>query len=113
MIVCILEIASFKSNYLKSISTIDTQFSDFIYSSQMVPLNNRIVWLHVNLPGQELDASDLHVKKYPSLEEIGDELISVLDYLNVSQIVCMGHGVGANIAVHFSDKHPSRLVLFT
>lgn len=79
----------------------------------MVPLNNRIVWLHVNLPGQELDASDLTVKKYPSLEEIGDELVTVLDHLNVSQVVCMGHGVGANIAVHFSDKHPSRLVYTT
>jgi pimeloyl-ACP methyl ester carboxylesterase len=84
------------------------QFADFINSEQMSSLKTRIVWIHVNLPGQEPDAPDLLVKKYPSLEELGDELVCVLNHLYIPHVVCMGQGVGANIAIHFSVKHPVR-----
>jgi pimeloyl-ACP methyl ester carboxylesterase len=84
------------------------QFADFINSEQMATLKSRIVWIHVNLPGQEPDAPDLHVKKYPSLEQLGEEIVCVLNHLNVPHVVCVGQGVGANIAIHFSVKHPTR-----
>lgn len=74
----------------------------------MTGLRNRIVWLHVNLPGQEADACDLNLKKYPSLEDLGDELVCIVDYLKIPQVVCMGDGVGANICAHFAIKHSKR-----
>lgn len=85
-----------------------TQFNEFINCDQMASLRSRIVWLRINLPGQQNDAPDLKLNKYPSLEELGEELDSVLTELNVPQVVCMGQGAGANIAIHFSVKHPSR-----
>jgi pimeloyl-ACP methyl ester carboxylesterase len=85
-----------------------TQFSDFIHSDEMTGLNTRIIWINVTLPGQEHDALDLNLKKYPSLEELAEEIVCVLDTLNISHVVCMGVGVGANIATHFSIKHSKR-----
>jgi hypothetical protein len=74
----------------------------------MTGIRNRAVWLHVNLPGQEIGASDLNLKKYPSLEELGDELVCIIDYLKIPQVVCIGSGAGANICAHFAIKHKSR-----
>lgn len=74
----------------------------------MEGIRNRVIWLNVNLPGQEPESPDLDTKKYPSLEQLGDGLISVLDELKIPQVVCMGQGAGANIAFYFAIKHSSR-----
>ena len=74
----------------------------------MSQIKNRVIWLHVDLPGQELQAADLNVRKYPTLEDIADELVCVIDYLKIPQIVCMGEGAGANISSLFAIKHPNR-----
>lgn len=71
-------------------------------------IRNRIVWIHVDLPGQEIEAGDLNLKKYPSIEELGDEVVCVLDFLKIPQVVCMGEGAGANISAYFAIKHPKR-----
>ncbi|CAF1042754.1 unnamed protein product [Rotaria sordida] len=84
-------------------------FTEFVSQPEMRPLKQRIVWLHVDLPGQEDDASALNIEKYPSLDEIGSELINVLDQLNVQQTVIFGEGAGANIGCRFAIDYPSRV----
>lgn len=74
----------------------------------MEGIRNRVIWLNVNLPGQEPESPDLDAKKYPSLEQLGDGLVSVLDELKIPQVVCMGQGAGANIAFYFAIKHAAR-----
>jgi pimeloyl-ACP methyl ester carboxylesterase len=74
----------------------------------MEGIRNRVIWLNVNLPGQEPESPDLESKKYPSLEELGEGLVSVLNELKIPQVVCMGQGAGANIAFHFATKHAAR-----
>lgn len=86
----------------------DTQFEKLINSSVMDGIRNHIVWVNVNLPGQEPDAQTLRIKKYPSLIELGQELVCVLDYLRIPRIICMGVGVGANISAYFAFKNPTR-----
>ena len=86
----------------------DNEFQELVLSPEMSGLRSRIVWLHVDLPGQGLDCADLGVKKYPSLEDIGQELVVVLDHFKVPQVVCVGDGAGANIAVNFAIKNPTR-----
>lgn len=71
-------------------------------------IKKHIVWVNVSLPGQEPDAETLRIKKYPSLIELGEELVCVLDYLRIQRIICMGVGVGANISAYFAFKNPSR-----
>lgn len=74
----------------------------------MCALNDRIIWLHVTLPGQEAEANDLSIKKYPIIEELGEELILILDYFKILQVVCMGEGIGANISLKFALKYSNR-----
>lgn len=86
----------------------NSQFDEFINCDFMSGLRNRSVWLNVNLPGQEIEASDLTVTKYPTLEELADELITILDLFKLSQVVLLGEGTGATICTHFAMKYPTR-----
>lgn len=74
----------------------------------MADVRTRTVWIHVDMPGQELEAADLKLKKYPSMEEIAEELVCVVDHLKIPQVICLGDGTGANIATYFALKHPKR-----
>lgn len=86
----------------------NSQFDEFINSQCMSGLRTRSVWLNVNLPGQEIEATDLTITKYPTLEELADELVTVLDYFKLSQVVLLGEGTGATICTHFAMKYPTR-----
>lgn len=85
-----------------------TSFEEFINCPEMKALKDRIIWIHVDLPGQEPNASDLNVSKYPCLTEVADELVCVLDHFNIGQLTCFGEGLGANVAARFAMAHPTR-----
>ena len=58
----------------------------------------RSTFLHVLLPGQEEGAEDLgEGAKYPSMQDLGEDLDSVLDQLDIQFVVGLGEGAGANI----------------
>lgn len=84
-------------------------FTEFISQPEMRALKQRIVWVHIDLPGQEDGAAPLTIDKYPTLDEIASELINVVDQLNIPQAVLFGEGAGANIACRFAIEHPSRV----
>ncbi len=73
----------------------------------MSDVRNRTVWIHVDMPGQEPEAADLKLKKYPSMEEIADELVCVVDHLKIPQVICVGDGTGANLAHILLSNIPS------
>lgn len=85
-----------------------SQFDDFINCQFMQGLRKRSIWLNCTLPGQEMEASDLSISKYPTLEELADELVTVLDHFKLQQVVLLGEGVGATICAHFATRHPNR-----
>jgi pimeloyl-ACP methyl ester carboxylesterase len=43
------------------------------------------------------------------LDDIGSELINILNHLNIPQIVIFGEGAGANIGCRFAIEYPSRV----
>jgi protein NDRG1 len=92
-----------KNKYIK-----DTSFQEFIDCPEMKQLKDRIIWIHVDLPGQEPNATDLTAVKYPCLTDIAQELVHVLDHYNIGQITCFGEGLGANVAARFAMAHPNR-----
>ena len=52
------------------------------------------------MPGQEEGAEDLDLgegAKYPSMQDLGEDLDSVLDQLDIQFVVGLGEGAGANI----------------
>ncbi|CAF3360061.1 unnamed protein product [Rotaria socialis] len=84
-------------------------FTEFVSQPEMRALKQRIVWVHVDLPGQEDDASPLSTDKYPTLDELASELINIVDHLNIPQTVVFGEGAGANLACRFAMEYPSRV----
>ncbi len=63
----------------------------------------------MSLPGQEPEACDLTVAKYPTIEELATEIATVLDYFSLPQVVLLGTGIGATICAHFACKFPTRV----
>jgi pimeloyl-ACP methyl ester carboxylesterase len=88
--------------------SLDTSFTEFISCPEMKGLRERIMWIHVDLPGQEVGASDLKISKYPTMIDLANELILVLDHLKINQVTCLGEGSGANIVTRFAMRYPNR-----
>jgi len=88
-----------------------TMYLEFVDHPKMVPIRNRTVWLHVDVPGQGFEAPDLEPDyQFPSMQEIAEDLITVLDELKVQDVVCLGEGAGANILARFAMAHLSRIL---
>jgi hypothetical protein len=70
------------SNQFKIIfDALDTEFHKLVEHPCMAKLKARSVWVHVEMPGQEFDAPDLpDAFGYPSMDDLGDDLVNVLNY---------------------------------
>ena len=67
------------------------------------------VFVHVVLPGQEAGAESLEDSfKFPSMQEVGEDLVSVLDHLNIPLVIGLGEGAGANILARFVNIYLRR-----
>jgi len=75
----------------------------------MSEITGRSLFLHVDLPGQEPGAKDLSSDfNYPTMQDLGTNLLTVLDQLRVNRVVGLGMGAGGNIMARFAMMHPSR-----
>merc|ERR1712038_253988 len=79
----------------------------FMNSPSMAQIREKAVFLHVDLLGQEDQAEDV-TKDYPSMQEIGEDLVNVLDTLRVKCVIGLGEGAGANILLRFGAMHVTR-----
>jgi protein NDRG1 len=85
----------------------DSSFRDWIACPEMKGLRDRIKWIHVDLPGQEFKAKEITVQ-YPTIDEMSEELVIILDELKINQVIGLGEGCGANIIARFGMIHPNR-----
>ena len=82
---------------------------NFVYHPSMANIRERAVFIHVDLLGQEDEAADLEdPSKFPSLQEIGEDLVNILDNLRIKLVIGLGDGAGANILARFAAMHHSR-----
>lgn len=47
---------------------------------------------------------------FPSLQMLGEDLVTILDFLHVKYVIGLGEGAGANVLARFGLAHASRLV---
>lgn len=88
-----------------------TMYLEFVEHPKMSAIRNRTVWVHLDLPGQESDAPDLPADyQFPTMQQIGEDLIHVLDELNLKEVICFGEGAGANILARFAMTHNNRVL---
>jgi len=83
---------------------------NFLKDESMVDIRSRSVFLHVAIPGQEPGAQDLPKDfSFPTMQQIGVGLVTILDQLRVKSVVGLGNGAGANIITRFAMMHPTRV----
>jgi len=74
-------------------------------------ITKRVQWVHIDIPGQQNNSEDLPADyQFPSMQELGEALDQVLDHLNISSVVCLGEGAGANILARFAMKNDQRVL---
>lgn len=81
----------------------------FTGHEDMIGVRGKSLFLHVSLPGQTEGAPDL-TRDFPAMQDLGLNLVSVLDHLRISRVLLLGEGAGANIITRFALCHPSRVL---
>lgn len=86
-----------------------TSFHDFVEHPCMAEIKERSVFIHVDVPGQEDNAGDLSDDfQFPTMQMLGEDLVTVLDFLHIKYVIGLGEGAGANILLRFGMAHASR-----
>lgn len=84
-------------------------FQEFVNSPCMVEIKERSCFIHIDVPGHEDGASPLGDNfQFPSLQILGEDLVTVLDFLHVKFVIGLGEGAGANVLARFGLAHHSR-----
>lgn len=84
-------------------------FYPFLQHHSMQEVRNRSVFLHVCLPGQDDNEPNLPENfVFPTLDQIGHDLVCVLDDLGIKTVIGLGEGAGANIMCRFAITNPNR-----
>uniref|UniRef100_A0A914V174 Uncharacterized protein n=1 Tax=Plectus sambesii TaxID=2011161 RepID=A0A914V174_9BILA len=84
-------------------------FVRFVNHPAMAEVKQRAVFLHVCVPGQEDNAPD-YIHDFPSLAQLGEDLVCVLDKVDVKTCIAFGEGAGANIVCRFAMAFPNRIM---
>jgi len=79
----------------------------FVNSPSMGQIREKAVFLHVDLLGQE-DGAETLDQNYPTMQQIGEDLVNILDVLRIKCVVGLAEGAGANILLRFGSMHVSR-----
>ncbi|XP_013175102.1 PREDICTED: uncharacterized protein ZK1073.1 isoform X5 [Papilio xuthus] len=93
------------------LGTNHTSLVDFVNCSAMAEIKERSCFIHVDVPGHEENSPDLPESyPFPSLQTLGEDLVTVLDFLRVRYAVGLGEGAGANVLARCGLAHPARLL---
>ncbi|XP_040573586.1 uncharacterized protein ZK1073.1 [Lepeophtheirus salmonis] len=85
------------------------QWMGFVNHPAMMDIRSKSIIIHVDLLGQEDNARGLPGDtKYPSLQEMGEDLVNILDLLRVKYVIGLGVGLGANVIARFGMMHKTR-----
>lgn len=83
-------------------------FKKFVDSDSFEEVKKRSIFVHVDVPGQENLAGDLADHSFPTIQALGEDLITVLDQLRIKYCIGIGDGAGANIITRFGMMHVTR-----
>lgn len=84
-------------------------FQEFVNSPCMTEIKERSCFIHIDVPGHADGAGPLPDSfQFPSLQTLGEDLVTVLDFLQVKYVLGLGEGAGANVLARFGIAHPTR-----
>ncbi len=81
----------------------------FVEHEAFEEIKKRCVFVFVDMPGHEDGAEDLPESfNYPTIQQLGEDLVTILDQLRIKYVIGIGNGAGANILTRFGMMHSSR-----
>ncbi|RZF41152.1 hypothetical protein LSTR_LSTR010804 [Laodelphax striatellus] len=83
-------------------------WEDFVNRPCMSEIKDRSIFIHIDVPGHEDNAEALQESQFPTLQILGEDLVTVLDFIHVRYVIGLGEGAGANVLARFALAHPSR-----
>jgi len=83
-------------------------FKGFVDSEQFEEVKKRSIFIHIDVPGQESNSENLKDGSFPTIQALGEDLVTVLDQLRVKYCIGIGDGAGANIIARFGMMHVTR-----
>ncbi|XP_077993438.1 protein NDRG3-like [Glandiceps talaboti] len=87
-----------------------SQFQGFCNFIDMQPILKRFCVYHVNAPGQEEGANTLpHSFEYPTIDQISEGLLPVLQHFGIKTFIGLGVGAGANVLARFALHNPNKV----
>jgi len=88
-----------------------SSFHDFVNHPCMSEMKERSIFIHIDVPGHEDNAPNLPDSfQFPTLQTLGEDLVTVLDFLHVKYVIGLGEGAGANVLARFGIANPSRVL---
>jgi len=85
-------------------------WTEFTNHLNVKEIKKKSIFLHLCICGQAPGAEALPTNfSFPSMQELGMDLVMVLDQLKVQTVVALGDGAGANIVMQFAMAHPERV----
>jgi len=82
----------------------------FTKHNDLREIKKRSVFLHLSVCGQTPSAEDIDPEvSFPSMQELSEGLVEVLDELNIETVVGLGDGAGANILLRFAMDNPGKV----
>jgi len=84
-------------------------FIRFVNHPSMSDVKQKAIFLHVCIPGQEDNAPDF-TGEFPTLAQLGEDLVCILDHFDVRTCIAFGEGAGANVICRFALQWPNRIM---
>jgi pimeloyl-ACP methyl ester carboxylesterase len=81
-------------------------FDSTMWADQVNALSSQYRVLCLDLHGHGASG---HPMREHTLEQMAEDLLTVLDYLNVSECGLVGHSMGGMVAMRFAMAHPGRV----
>ena len=91
------------------VGTNHKSFIRFVNHPSMADVKQKAVFLHVCIPGQEDHAPDF-TGDFPTLAQLGEDLVCALDKFDIRTCIAFGEGAGANIICRFALASPNRIM---
>ncbi|XP_013403864.1 protein NDRG3 isoform X25 [Lingula anatina] len=90
-----------------------TNFQGFFSYGDMQPILRHFCVYHINAPGQHDGALPLMQRNmkyhFPSMDELSEMILPVLQFYGIKHFIGFGMGAGANILTRFALNHPEKV----
>ena len=103
-----------------------TCFEGFFSMPEMKPILQKFCVYHINAPGQQEgclplpqgightgDATSIQGYVYPTMDQLAEMLLPVMQFYGVNQFIGFGVGAGANVLARFAIKYPDKVEALT